>query len=172
MTVYRNQFDSLLNHSEVAVTHTVIRDLLVLAPDSLLHHVTFLSTKYFWIELLYIETQNLGVSFGKSALFIPRCFKWLWYFCWSLSVLPSSGEYNFCKPKVRLDLFLGTAESTKIHLSLNYQATSISNSRAAFMWSLSLWMTGATWMQGIEMVKMLFWMYIYANIFTDMLPLS
>lgn len=95
-----------------------------------------------------------------------------WYFCCSLSALPSSGEYNFCKPKVKLNLFLMTAESTKIHLSLNYQATSISNSRAAFMWSLSLWMTEAAWMQGIEMVEMMFWMYIYANIFTDTLPLS
>lgn len=74
MSVYRNQFDSLLNHLEVAVNLTGICDLLVLAPDSLLHHVMFLSTKYFWIELLYMEIQNLGFSFGKSALFMPRYF--------------------------------------------------------------------------------------------------
>lgn len=49
----------------MAVNRTVICDLLVLAPDSLLHHMTFLSTKYFWAELLYIETQNLGISFAK-----------------------------------------------------------------------------------------------------------
>lgn len=104
-----------------------------------------------------------GGFLQQNALFMPR--EVFLYFCCSLSELPSSGEYNFYKPKVRLDLFLMTVESTKIHLSLNYQATSISNSRAAFVWSLSLWMTGATWMQGIEMVKMLVWMYIYANIF-------
>lgn len=112
---------------------------------------------------------NLEVFLATSALF-SSCHKVLnfcLYFCYSLSVLHSSGEYSFCKPKVKPDHFLMTAESTKIHLSLYYQATAISDSKAVFMSSLSLWMTVATWMQGIEMENMLFWMYIYANIFTE-----
>lgn len=35
MVVYRNQFDSLLNHSEVAVNLIAIWDALVLAPVAL-----------------------------------------------------------------------------------------------------------------------------------------
>lgn len=133
MMVYRNQFDSLLNHSEVAVNLIAIWDVLVLAPVALWdvskHKIHLDAITVHW------NTKSSFFPCQKCLIFFMPCYFYVifLYFCNSLSVLHSSGEYNFCKPKVRLDHFVMTAESTKTHLSLNYRARAISNSKAAFM---------------------------------------
>lgn len=48
-----------------------------------------------------------GGFLWQKCLIYAMLFRvtFFWYFCCSLSVLPSSGEYNFCKPKVKLFFF-------------------------------------------------------------------
>jgi len=66
MVVYRNQFDSLLNHSEVAVNLIAIWDALVLAPVALWD----ISKHKIHLDVISSTLKyKIFYSLAKSALF-------------------------------------------------------------------------------------------------------